>query len=282
VGKALIPAQRRLVIREVLESQRIAQGSALGRLLGVSEATVRRDLEWLEEEGIVERTHGGAILSQRMPTEPAYERSAQAHPEEKRWIGRRAAQLVESGDTVFVNSGTTTTQLVRSLRERADLRDVTLVTNNVSAAYEARGGSLEVILVGGSFRRISNSVVGRFAVETLRQIYATKAFLGVDGISLKFGGTTPISGEAEVARQMIEHTRGPVVIVADHSKWGVVSNFPVAALPEVHTWVVDEGLSSEWRLELEARHVDIIVAAPEAVEGIETASSTGREAYPTA
>jgi DeoR family fructose operon transcriptional repressor len=103
-------------------------------------------------------------------------------------------------------------------------------------------------------------VVGRFTVETVRQIYATKAFLGVDGISLKFGCTTPISAEAEVARQMIEHTRGPVVIVADHSKWGVVSNFPVASLDEVDMLVVDDGLSPKWRLELAARRVAVRVA----------------------
>jgi len=267
VGKVLIPAQRRQKIREYLEDQGIAQSATIGRLLGVSEATVRRDLEWLEKEGVVERTHGGAMLSQHLPTEPAYARSALAHPEEKRRIGRAAAELVEPGDTVFVNSGTTTTQFVRALRERPGLGGLTVVTNNLSAVLEAREGGWEAILIGGSFRPISNSVVGRFAVETLRQIYAAKAFLGVDGISLKFGCTTPISGEAEVARQMIEHTRGSVVIVADHSKWGVVSNFPVASFDEIDVLVADSGLAPQWRRELEARRVSVRIAESEPGDG---------------
>jgi len=267
VGKVLIPAQRRQKIREYLEHQGIAHSATLGGLLGVSEATVRRDLEWLEKEGVVERTHGGAMLSQHLPTEPAYARSALAHPEEKRRIGRAAAELVEPGDTIFVNSGTTTTQFVRALRERPGLGGLTVVTNNLSAVLEAREGGWEAILVGGSFRPISNSVVGRFAVETLRQIYAAKAFLGVDGISLKFGCTTPISGEAEVARQMIEHTRGSVVIVADHSKWSVVSNFPVASFDEIDVLVADSGLAPQWRRELEARRVSVRIAESEPGDG---------------
>lgn len=273
MGKILIPAQRRQKIREYLEDQGIAQSATLGELLGVSEATVRRDLEWLEREGVVERTHGGAMLSQRLPTEPAYARSALAHPEEKRHIGRAAAELVEPGDTIFLNSGTTTTQLVRALRERPALGGLTVVTNSLSAALEAREGGWEAILLGGSFRPISNSVVGRFAVETLRHIYAAKAFLGVDGISLKFGCTTPISGEAEVARQMIEHTRDAVVIVADHSKWGVVSNFPVASLDEIDVLVTDGGLAPRGRRELEARRVSVRIAPDESGEG-------AREALP--
>ena len=87
-------------------------------LLDTSEATVRRDLEWLEREGIVERTHGGAILSQRLTLEPEYLQRAQKHPEEKRLIGEMAASLIEDNDVVFINSGTTTTQVIRHIRCR--------------------------------------------------------------------------------------------------------------------------------------------------------------------
>jgi DeoR/GlpR family transcriptional regulator of sugar metabolism len=259
MGERLIPAQRRQRIRDYLEAHRIVQGGTLSELLQVSEATVRRDLARLEQEGGVERTHGGALLSQRLPTEPAYNRSALSHPEEKKRIGRHAAGLVEPGDTVFVNSGTTTSQLVRSLRE-SGIQPVTVVTNNIAAALEARGPGLEVIVVGGSFRPIAHSVVGRFALDTLRQIYAAKTFLGVDGISPKFGCTTPISQEAEIARLMVEHTRGPVYVVADHSKWGVVSNYSIARLDEIHGVVCDDGLAAEAREELAGRRVPVLIA----------------------
>ncbi len=257
MAKILIPAQRRQRIRDYLAVHRIAPNTLLSELLQVSEATIRRDLGWLERQGVVERTHGGATLNQRLPTEPDYAHSAQSHPAEKRSIGAAAAALVEDGDILFVNSGTTTTQLIRHIRE---VNNVTVVTNNVSAAVEARSAGFELILLGGTFRARANSTAGRFAVEMLRQIYASKAFIGVDGISLKHGCTTPIDAEAEIARLMIERTRGPVVVVADHSKWGVASNFEIAPLDRVHTLVTDEGFDLEARAELAAHSIEVILA----------------------
>ena len=265
--KALIPAQRRRLIHEHLQRHTIARSAALGELLGASEATVRRDLEWLEKQGMIERTHGGAILSQPLPTEPAYALSALSHPEEKRRIGAAAAQLVEDGDTIFLNSGTTTTEVVRQLRLRTDLPNITLITNNVTAALDTREAPFELILLGGSFRSRSNSVVGRFAVDVLRQVYADKAFIGVDGISLKYDCTTPVNAEAEIARVMIERTRGRGIVVADHSKWGVVSNFLLASLEQVDDLVVDDGLGPEQQSELRARGVNLTLAGHEPARG---------------
>jgi DeoR family fructose operon transcriptional repressor len=258
--KTLIPAQRRKSIREYLAMHQVAPIAALSAILQVSEATVRRDLEWLEKQGVLERTHGGARLSQRLPLEPDYASSAQVHPDEKRRIGAAAAALVQPGDTLFVNSGTTTTEIVRHLHHLAGL---TLITNNVRAALEAQAADFELILLGGTFRPRANSVAGRFAAEALRQVYATKAFIGVDGISLRFGCTTPNSAEAEIARLMIERTRGEVVVVADHSKWGVVSNYAIAPLDRIDRLVTDAGLDPDARAELAAQSVQVLVAEAE-------------------
>jgi len=263
MSKTLIPAQRHRMIREYLEIHQIVRSSALSEMLGASEATIRRDLEELERLGVVERAYGGAILSQRMPLEPAYSHSALAHPEEKRWIGRAAAAMVKDGDTVLLNSGTTTTEVLRALRARTDLSNLILVTNNITIACDARETPFEVILLGGSFRPRAVSTVGRFANDQLRQFCAGLCFIGVDGISLKYGCTTPSNVEAEIAQTMVDRTRGPVVIVADHSKWGVVSNFEIASLEQVHTLVVDNGLSPESRAELKARSVHVVLAGPE-------------------
>jgi DeoR family transcriptional regulator, fructose operon transcriptional repressor len=258
--QTFIPAQRRRLIREYLEIHQIARSSTLSDLLKASEATIRRDLEFLEMQGIVERTHGGAILSQRLPKEPAYAHSAQAHPDEKRAIGRAAAMLVEDGDTVFLNSGTTTTEVLRNLRLRTDLPNTTLITSNVTAALEARDASFEVILLGGTLRPRSNSVAGRFAIDMLKQVYAKKCFVGVDGISLKYNITTPSSAEAEIAAVMIERTRGLAVVVADSSKWGVVSNFEMAKIEQIQALVTDENLSDDARSQLEGRSVEVVTA----------------------
>ena len=95
-------------------------------------------------------------------------------------------------------------------------------------------------LIGGEFQPHSNSVAGRFAIDNLRQVYADKAILGVDGVSLKHGCTVPSNAEAEVVKQMIERTTGQVIIVADHSKWGVVSNFQIATIDEIDKLITDE------------------------------------------
>lgn len=264
MGKPLIPAQRRQQIIEFLKAHQIAQIAELSERLGASEATIRRDLEWLEGQGLAERTHGGALLTQRMPLEPAYAFSAQAHPEEKRRIGRAAAGLVNDGETVFVNSGTTATQFIRHLRLRPDLRSVTVITNNVTAVLEARDDSgLDAILLGGQFRTVANSTFGLFANAMLRQLSADKAVIGIDGITLRFGVTTPAGAEAEIAQVMIERTRGPVIAIFDHSKWGVVSNFEIAPLERFHGVVVDDGLAPEHRAALEARSLSVLVAGDE-------------------
>jgi DeoR family fructose operon transcriptional repressor len=258
MSKTLIPAQRRERIQEYLVTHKIVRMDDLYTLLETSEATVRRDLEWLEREGIVERTNGGAILSQRLTLEPEYLQRAQKHPEEKRLIGEMAASLIEDNDVVFINSGTTTTQVIRYIRGDAG---ITVFSNNVYAALEVGEAGFKHHLIGGEFQPHSNSVAGRFAIDNLRQIYADKAILGVDGVSLKYGCTVPSNAEAEVIRQMIERTRGQIIIVADHSKWGVVSNFQIATIDEIDKFVTDEAIDSAANEYLAAHSVESLIAS---------------------
>lgn len=254
--KNLIPAQRRERIQEHLALNKIVSSADLCELLDVSEATIRRDLEWLENEGVITRTHGGAILNQRIQLEPEYQQRAQRFPEVKRLIGAAAAASIEDGEIVFVNSGTTTTQLIRHIRSGAD---VTVITNNLSAALELGDPGFELILLGGAFQAKSLSVAGGFALRNLSQVYADRAFIGVDGITLRHGFTVPSDVEAEVVRLMLERTHGPVNVVSDHSKWGVVSNFEVAGIEDVDRIITDEGLEHLARGSLTARGVDLMI-----------------------
>lgn len=257
MSKALIPAQRRERIQEYLALHKIARTIDLCEMLDASEATVRRDLEWLEQDGILERTHGGAILSQRMITEPEYRQRAQHHPEEKRQIGALAASLIDEGDIVFINSGTTTTQVIQQIRGDAE---ITVFTNNVNAALEMGEPGFHHYLIGGEYQPRSKSLAGRFAMENLKQVYANKAIIGVDGISLKHGCTVPTNGEAEVVQQMIERTRGQIIVVIDHSKWGVVSNFQIATIDEIDILVTDDGLDKSAFESLASHSVESMIA----------------------
>lgn len=264
MAKSLIPAQRHDQIRAVLERQRVASIAQLSDLLGVSEATVRRDLEALEAEGTLERTHGGAILTRRLPIEPIYALSADEYPDEKRAIGRSAAALVADGETLLVNSGTTTTEVLRQLDARRDLNRVTVLTTNVRGALEVRNPDLELILLGGQFRPESNAVSGDLARRALTQVNADRCFLGVDGFSLRGGLTTPVSAEAEIARLMLERTRGTAAVVADSSKWGVVSNYEIAPIEQVQALISDRGLSPEAVGGLAGRGLRVILAGADA------------------
>ena len=256
MSRPLIPAQRRERILEYLALHKIVASIDLSEWLGVSEATIRRDLEWLEEEGTLERTHGGAALSQRLPLEPEYRQRAMRCPEEKRMIGLTAAGLIQDGEIVFINSGTTTTQVIRHIRPS---KEITVITNNLAAAVEAGDPGFDLLLVGGEFQHKSNSVAGRFAIDNLGQVYANKAFIGVDGISLKHGYTVPSNAEAEVLRIMLSRTHGPVYVVADHSKWGVVSNFEVAPVNSDLILITDAGLDEHARESLTSRGVELIL-----------------------
>jgi DeoR family transcriptional regulator of aga operon len=255
--KQLIPAQRHEMIREYAETHQIIRSADLSELLDVSEATVRRDLEWLEGQGILERTHGGAILSQQVRAEPEYSSNVLTHAAEKRRIGAAAAALVDEGDIIFVNSGTTTTQIIRHLDPA---KRVTVVTNNVSAALEMQESNVRMVLLGGALRPRSNSIVGQYALDTLRHIYANKAFFGVDGISIKYGCTVVVQGEGEIIRRMIERTHGLVTVAADSSKWGAVSSYEVASIDQIHCLVTDDGLDQTDREALGAHSVNVIAA----------------------
>lgn len=257
MGKPLIPAQRRERIQDYLAVHQIVRTADLMDLLETSEATVRRDLEWLEQKGILERTHGGAILNQRVIFEQEYQQRAQHFPEEKKRIGELAASLIEDGDIVFINSGTTATQVLQHIRR--DLR-ITVFTNNVNAALELGDPGFHYYLTGGEFQSRSNSLAGRFALDNLSLVFANKVILGVDGISLKHGCTVPTNPEAEVVRKMIEQTKGQIIVVADHSKWGAVSNFPIATVDEVDKFVTDEGFSKSAMQELTEHSVETLIA----------------------
>lgn len=257
MGKPLIPAQRREKIQEYLAIHQIARTADLMSVLETSEATVRRDLEWLEQKGFLERTHGGAILNQRVVFEQEYQQRAQHFPEEKKIIGELAASLIEEGDIVFINSGTTATQVLHHIPRNPR---ITVFTNNISALVDIGDPGFHLFLTGGEYQARSNSLAGRFAFDNLGLVFANKAILGVDGISLKHGLTVPTNPEAEVVRRMIERTKGQVVIVADHSKWGAVSNFHVAGIDEMDKLVTDAGFSQRAVKDLAEHSVEVRMA----------------------
>ena len=242
-GESLLPAERHHKIISLLKSEGSVRVTELSGMLEVSVLTVRRDLDLLEKKGILERSHGGAILRQTMRTEPLYIQKEKENIREKQALAAEAVKLVEDGDTVFVNSGSTNQQVLLSLAGKK----VRIVTSNAFGMEIADGDNpdLEVILCGGTFRPQSRSMVGSFAVDTVRRVFADKAIIGVDGVSMARGITTPVQQEADVAARMIEQTSGLVIVVADHSKIGVVSNFSTASMSMIDYLITDSRASGK-------------------------------------
>jgi DeoR/GlpR family transcriptional regulator of sugar metabolism len=257
-----LPAERQQRIVELLHERGAVRVSSLADRLGVSEVTVRRDLEELERRGLLERTHGGAIPARRIAHEPPYIEAISSHPGQKRHIGRAAARMIAPGETVFLNGGTTTLEVVRHV----DARGARIVTNHVGAALDAADLDVELLLIGGDYRAPSNSCVGDFATQALRRVFAGRSFIGVEGVSLRSGLTTPAAPEAEIARVMIEQTQGPVIVVADSSKVGTVAEFSIAPIDAATMLVTDDGLDEDYRADLAAVGVEVVIAsAPEPV-----------------
>lgn len=237
--------ERYMKIIELLAKQGKATVAELSEALGVSAVTIRRDLEKLEESGKLVRTHGGAILSELLAVSPAApeERSFlekhDALADEKERIAEYAATLVEAGESIMLTPGTTNMRIARRLIGKQRL---TLVTNAANiATFVTENSEHDVILLGGTMRRLSYALVGALTEASLRQIRVDKLFLGVDGFDLEQGMTTPSLSEASVNRLMLENAR-QTIVVADRSKFNKVMLSHIAPASAAHAIITDKGL----------------------------------------
>lgn len=230
----MLVGERRRRIVELLAADDRAEVNELAIRFGVSESTIRRDLQLLSESGIVERTRGGALPPSRF--EPSFGEKSTENRAQKRMIARAAAELVEPGQTVFLDAGTTTLELARALRLR---RDVTVASNSVPIAVEL-ANRLGLILTGGSVKETTLALVGPLAERSIEQMHVDIAFIGINGVSSTAGLTTPTWEEAATKARMIHAARFAVVL-ADSTKLGLVTFAHVAGLDEVDLLVTDAG-----------------------------------------
>lgn len=253
----MLNEERRAIILELLQEQGRVEVRDLSRRFSTTEATVRSDLKALQALGLVKRAHGGAIRLDAVAVDPSLREKAKLHAEEKRRIGIAAAALVEDGDTIILDSGTTTRQIATNIKNR---RGLTVITNGINIASELIGApGIQLILLGGTVRASSNSVVGQFAVGMLRQLSADRLFLGADACDLGFGLTTPNLEEAAVNQAMIQIAREKIV-VADASKFGRRSLARIVSLFEMDAIITDASLPAPVQDELTARGVRVVIA----------------------
>lgn len=230
--------ERRARILELLKNRKRITVSNLSKELKVSEVTIRRDLAELEEQGLLIRTHGGAMLKEGRSFEPSLEDKEIAFQQEKKMIGKKAAEYVREGDTILIDAGTTTVNMVEFLQDRKGL---TVVTNAINIANKliAVNEEARVFLVGGSLKKPTMALVGPLSEKILNGLRVDKAFLGTNGVTLEDGFTTPDPVEARVKTLMVNIAK-EVFILADHSKFGQTTFCCFADLNEVDYLITDK------------------------------------------
>ncbi len=248
MNDALSERERKII--DSLADEGSLSVTRLSESLGVSVVTIRTDLKNLEDLGYLERTHGGAT--------PSFHSNVldrlRERPAEKARIAKAAAAMVRDGDRIMIEAGTTTALVMRHLGGR---RDVHIVTNSALVLTWARSNpSLSVTVVGGEYRRLTESLVGPLALDAISRYNVRLAFVGTDGLSVERGMTTHLAEGAEIVKAMVSRAETSVLL-ADSSKYmrsGFVSVLPLSG---VDTIIMDDGLASVAAEEIRTASVDL-------------------------
>jgi DeoR family transcriptional regulator, fructose operon transcriptional repressor len=236
--KAGLGAERREQVARIVRERRVVRVDELSAEFGVSAATVRRDLAELEAQGRLRRVYGGAVAVESSLAEPGFDDKTLLATAEKRAIAEAALRLVKPDDSVFLDGGSTVLSLARLLTEWERL---TVVTNSLRVASVLSGQGPRMILVGGEFRRRSQTIVGAMTRLVIEPLHVDTAFMGAIGVSVPQGLTTTDPREAQT-KALVMRNATQVVLLADSSKIGKVSFLEFGALQDVDVLVTDKGM----------------------------------------
>jgi len=257
----LLDTERRQQVVAFIEDRNGATVAALSERFGVSEATARRDIVALSRQGLIERAHGGAVPRRvrhtpGLPEPPILERAA-LQADEKRRIGRAAARLVQDGDTIIVNGGTTTEQMIPHLAGR---RNLTVITNalNIANLLTAQP-TITTVVLGGVLRHSSFSLLGLLAEGALDLLRADKLFTGIPALHVDHGLSADDLTEAQMDRLIVASAR-EVTVLADHTKFGRVTTVRVATLEQIRRVVTDDRTPADLLAALRERGIAVEVA----------------------
>ena len=254
-SEMLIDERRRHILELIQKQGRVLVGD-LSRELSISQITIRKDLDYLQSKGLLQRSHGGALRIQSSAlVDPTLQEKQKQNSQEKERIAAAAIKMVEEGQCIILDSGTTTTAIARGLKR---FKQLTIITNAVNIAAELARTDFEVILVGGTLRKNSVSLVGPLAEDNLEEMHADILFLGVDGFDLEVGITTPNFLESRVNRAMVKAAR-QVVAVCDSSKFGRRSLSRIVPPGAIHHIITDRNLPHETAEALRGRSITVTI-----------------------
>ncbi|MEG1687231.1 MAG: DeoR/GlpR family DNA-binding transcription regulator [Angelakisella sp.] len=246
---------RRNKILQLLEQTGSVCVNSLAEELTISPLTVRRDLDYFEKMGVVERFHGGAALKTKLQSDNIFSSVYTLH---KHAIARRAAQLVSDGDTIFINTSSTALLMLGYITAKM----VTVITNNGKAIFCDTRDDMILLLTGGELRAPKEAMVGEFALNNLNRVMASKCFLGCSGLTLEEGMTTAVLQEVAVNELMLTRVTGARYLLADHSKIGRKHSFMSGAVEQISCLITDTDADKSILRQLAERGVQIIQVPP--------------------
>jgi len=246
--------ERLQLMSEYVQNNTRATVQELCTLFGVSESTIRRDLKELEKRNLIKRTHGGAVNIDFVSFEPSYNEKTDKHSTEKELIAKKAAELIEDGDSIIIDAGTTTFYLAAELSK---FKNLTVVTNSITLAQQlANIKDINIVTIGGMLRKNTMAVVGPIAEESLNSIRVDKAFIGTNAIDISAGLTTPNMLEASIKQKMIS-VANKVYILADNSKFERVSFAKFGKLSDIDACITGDNLPESIKRDFQSKNIKL-------------------------
>ena len=251
----MLNEERRQKIQEIVTEKSRVRVREVAKDFNISEVTVRKDLEILEKRGVLSRVHGGAIINESLVLDRDLTEKERIHYQEKKRIAKKAAKFINPGDVIILDSGSTTSEISRQLKFKENIK---VITNAVNIASELAACNFEVTLTGGFIREKSFSLVGPLAELSLQNLSADKLFLGVDGIHLEYGLTTPNLMEGRVNQLMIQIAH-EVILVADSSKFGRRRMSVISKLNVLDMLITDQNIPKKYLKKIKELGIDVHV-----------------------
>ncbi len=266
----MIAEERRKIILERIQDNKSVSVQELSKEFGITGVTIRRDLDLLDQQGLVKRSHGGAvIIDQNVGVESGFEARRGRKMEIKEMIGRKAAGMVAPGDCIGIDIGTTVYEMSQYVKH---IEDVTVVTASIPVVTELMNAkNVNVICTGGEVSRKDQSLIGHNAIRTINEYILDKVFIGVAGISFDCGLTLFNMNDTLVKRALIKRAR-EVIVLADSSKIGLTKHAFFCDLEAVDKLIIDKGISEKDKLQLEGCGIEVIIADGENSDEVEDIS----------
>jgi DeoR/GlpR family transcriptional regulator of sugar metabolism len=251
--------ERRGRIVEFLKNEAKIRVEELSDRLEVSQVTIRKDLDALERQGLLERSHGNAVFSQQSRFNIAFLEKLQMQASAKELIAEAAVSHIHEGDSLILDSGTTTLALAKVLVGK--FRSLFVITNSVPAALELTKAGYELLLVGGQIRSHSMALIGPMGLKNLESFHVDRAFMGTSGITIPHGYSTPDSLDAQIKQAMIR-IADKAYVLTDSSKFGHSCMVSFAKCSDIHLTLTDSGISQKALKDFKQHGLDIRVVGP--------------------